>query len=188
MKQAKKRILILGAGGFIGSHIVEHILQKTSWEVTGVDVSSKKVSELIHHQRFNFIEEEIYQSALSQWIQDCDVVISLAAICNPSYYNTEPLKVIESNYTQPLNIVKNCAQFQKWLIHFSTSEIYGRSDDSASDSSNLHASLSVENSPFVLGPVSKQRWTYSCAKQLLERTIYAYAVKKKTKIFHYPTV
>jgi len=55
MKQDKKRILILGAGGFIGFHIVEHILQKTSWEVTGVDISAKKVSDLIQHARFNFI-------------------------------------------------------------------------------------------------------------------------------------
>ena len=56
----------------------------------------------------------------------CDVVVSLAAICNPSQYNTKALDVIESNFIQARKIADLCAGLGKWLIQFSTSEVYGQ--------------------------------------------------------------
>ncbi len=47
----------------------------------------------------------------------------------------------------------------------STSEVYGMSPDTEFDE---------ENSPLMLGPIAKERWIYSCAKQMLDRVIYAY--------------
>jgi len=47
----------------------------------------------------------------------------------------------------------------------STSEVYGMSDDESFDE---------DNSKLILGPIRKQRWIYSCSKQLLDRVIYAY--------------
>ena len=54
-----------------------------------------------------------------------DVVIALAALCNPSQYNTRGVDVIESNFIQPRRIADLCARLGKWLIQFSTSEVYG---------------------------------------------------------------
>ncbi len=39
------------------------------------------------------------------------------------------------------------------------------------------AAFDEENSNLVLGPIHKQRWIYSCSKQLLDRVIYAYGVR-----------
>ena len=51
------------------------------------------------------------------------------------------------------------------MVFPSTSEIYGMCGDEA---------FNEETSNLVLGPIAKQRWIYSCSKQLLDRVIWAY--------------
>jgi nucleoside-diphosphate-sugar epimerase len=67
-----------------------------------------------------------------------------------------------------LEIVRKCAHYKKRVIFPSTSEVYGMSEDSA---------FNEETSNLVLGPIHKQRWIYSCSKQLLDRVIYAYGIR-----------
>ncbi|UNM06335.1 MAG: NAD-dependent epimerase/dehydratase family protein [Holosporaceae bacterium] len=61
-------------------------------------------------------------------------------------------------------------QYKKRIIFPSTSEVYGMSSDTPFDE---------EKSNLVLGPIHKQRWIYSCAKQMLDRVIYAYGIHEK---------
>ncbi|VBB46321.1 hypothetical protein TRIP_B40229 [uncultured Desulfatiglans sp.] len=49
-------------------------------------------------------------------------------------------------------------------MHLSTSEVYGMCTDDEFDE---------HRSNFVLGPIHKQRWIYSCSKQMLDRVICA---------------
>jgi nucleoside-diphosphate-sugar epimerase len=56
-------------------------------------------------------------------------------------------------------------KYRKRVIFPSTSEVYGMSPDREFDE---------ESSPLMLGPINKERWIYSCAKQMLDRVIYAY--------------
>ncbi|HHN45890.1 MAG TPA: NAD-dependent epimerase/dehydratase family protein, partial [Planctomycetes bacterium] len=108
-----------------------------------------------------------------------DAVVNLAALCNPALYNTRPLDVIDINFTHVLPLVRSCSKHRRMLVHFSTCEVYGKTiagfapqgSEFAEDARNYL--LSEDASPLVLGPVQRQRWTYSCAKQLLERVIYA---------------
>jgi len=64
--------------------------------------------------------------------------------------------------------VRDCVKYDKRVLFPSTSEVYGMSTDTPFDE---------ETSNFVLGPIHKQRWIYSCSKQLLDRVIYAYGAK-----------
>jgi UDP-apiose/xylose synthase len=92
------------------------------------------------------------------------LVVNLAAICTPSRYMAESCEVIRSNYDHPAALATACARSGAWLVHFSTSEIYGRP---APDSGEL-----VEDStPVLLGPVTASRWSYATAKLLAERFI-----------------
>jgi nucleoside-diphosphate-sugar epimerase len=77
----------------------------------------------------------------------------------------EPLKVFELDFEANLPIVRSCVKYGKRVLFPSTSEVYGMCDDAEFDpyASNL-----------VLGPIDKQRWIYSCSKQLMDRVIYAY--------------
>jgi UDP-apiose/xylose synthase len=166
-------ICVLGCGGFIGSRI----LSTTGWRVCGIDRDDKKIGTLRIDPRFTFAKADIDSSpCVDEFIDKSDIVISLAALCNPSQYNTIPLEVIKSNFTQPMDIVEKCARQGKWLIHFSTCEVYGTTaSHGAKQPFNPETDIFSEDAtPLVLGPVRAQRWTYACAKQLLERSIFAY--------------
>jgi UDP-apiose/xylose synthase len=92
------------------------------------------------------------------------IVVNLAAICTPSRYMAEAPEVIRSNYDHPAALADACAKSGSWLIHFSTSEIYGRT----SADSGL---LIEDESELTFGPVMASRWSYATAKLLTERYI-----------------
>jgi UDP-apiose/xylose synthase len=175
------RIALLGCGGFIGSHCLDAFLADPDNFVEGWDWTPAKIIHL-PRPNFRFHAGDIYaQPDLEERLSRCDVVISLAAICNPSQYNTKALDVIDSNFIQARLIADRCASLGKWLIQFSTSEVYGQTLAHWTGSGDAKPSLyemDEAETPLLLGPVASQRWSYACAKQLLERWIFALHAEK----------
>jgi nucleoside-diphosphate-sugar epimerase len=168
------KILILGVNGFIGSSLTEYILKHRDWEVYGMDMSNDKLDQCLGHDRFHFVEGDI--TINKEWIEyhvrKCDVVLPLVAIATPATYVLDPLRVFELDFEANLNVVRKCVQYKKRVIFPSTSEVYGMCPD---------AEFDEEASNFVLGPINKQRWIYSCSKQLMDRVIHAYGLKEGFK-------
>ncbi|HKP98290.1 MAG TPA: NAD-dependent epimerase/dehydratase family protein [Fibrobacteria bacterium] len=171
------RIALLGCGGFIGSHFLDAFLADPEVRIEGWDWTPAKILPHLDNPNFRFHAGDIYaQPDLEARLSACDVVVSLAAICNPSQYNTKALDVIDSNFIQARKIADLCAKLGKWLIQFSTSEVYGQTLAhwaGAGDPRPALYEMDEEETPLLLGPVASQRWSYACAKQLLERWIYA---------------
>jgi UDP-apiose/xylose synthase len=163
-------MLVLGGGGFLGSHLVAALLeQSTRARVTVIDTTLDKLRPVPGdvEGRLELVQASIQEPGiLEDAVAGCDLVLSLTALCNPALYNTRPQEVIEANFTHLVPLVELCTVHRRWLIHFSTCEVYGKSQPGA-------APLSEDHSPLVLGPVGRERWTYACAKQLLERLIWA---------------
>ena len=162
-----KKLCILGVNGFIGHHLSQRILKDTSWEVFGMDMGSDRVADLMENERFHFFEGDI--TINREWIEyhirKCDVILPLVAIATPATYVREPLKVFELDFEANLPIVRSCVKYGKRVLFPSTSEVYGMCHDEEFD---------PYASELVLGPIDKQRWIYSCSKQLMDRVIYAY--------------
>ncbi len=162
-----KKILILGVNGFIGNQLTKKILADTDWEVYGMDLSSNKLEHSINNPRLHFTEGDI--TINKEWvayhIKKCDIILPLVAIATPATYVNDPLRVFELDFEANLPIVRQCVQLQKRLIFPSTSEVYGMSPDQEFDE---------ETSPLMQGPINKERWIYSCSKQLMDRVIYGY--------------
>jgi len=165
------RVAVLGAGGFIGSHLVPALLERFDCEIDAVDVDLTKLE--CTDARVRRLQARVETPGLVEEVtRHCQVVISLTALCNPAQYSTIPLEVIDASFTHLLPLVNGCAERGVRLIHFSTAEVYGRRavDPQGRPTSHMHE----DDSCFLLGPVSRERWTYSCAKQLLERVIWAH--------------
>jgi UDP-apiose/xylose synthase len=164
-----ERIAVLGAGGFLGSHLVPALLGRGCL-IDAVDVTFEKLAPTA--DRCQRIEARLDQPGLLEELTDrCQTVLSLTAICTPAQYNVDPLAVIDASYTDLVPLVKLCAARRRWLVHFSTCEVYGRL---ALDSEGRPmAHMKEDETALFLGPVHKERWSYACAKQLLERVIYA---------------
>jgi nucleoside-diphosphate-sugar epimerase len=162
-----KKLCILGVNGFIGHHLSNRVLADTDWEVYGMDMGSERIADLTANKRFHFFEGDI--TINREWIEyhirKCDVILPLVAIATPATYVREPLKVFELDFEANLPIVRSCVKYGKRVLFPSTSEVYGMCGD---------AEFDPYASDLVLGPIDKQRWIYSCSKQLMDRVIYAY--------------
>ena len=167
-----KKILILGVNGFIGHHLSQRIIETTDWEVYGMDMQTERVTDLLEHPRFHFFEGDI--TINKEWIEyhirKCDTVLPLVAIATPATYVKEPLRVFELDFEANLPIVRSCVKYKKRILFPSTSEVYGMCRDRQFD---------PDKSELVLGPIEKQRWIYSCSKQLMDRIIWAYGAEGK---------
>ena len=166
------KVLILGVNGFIGSHLVRRILDDTSWEVFGMDLGNDRLGACLESPRFRFLEGDI--SISREWIEyhvkKCDVCLPLVAIATPAAYVRDPLGVFSLDFEENLRIVRQCAKFETRVIFPSTSEVYGMCPDEE---------FNEEKSPLVYGPISRHRWIYACAKQLLDRVIWALGVHER---------
>src|SRR5579883_2428035 len=162
-----KNILILGVNGFIGHHLSHYILENTNWRIYGMDLQSDRVSSLLEHKRFHFVEGDI--TINKEWVEyqvrKCDVILPLVAIATPATYVREPLRVFELDFEANLPIIRHCVRYKKRVVFPSTSEVYGACTDPKFD---------PDTSQLVLGPIHEQRWIYSCVKQLLDRIIWGY--------------
>lgn len=160
-------VLILGANGFIGSHLTEKILAKTDWHIHALDLGQDKLGDSVNHPRMHFKTGDMLKEKawIEEHIQKADVVLPLVAIATPALYVQDPLRVFELDFEANLDIVRLCAKHNKRIIFPSTSEVYGMCPDKSFDE---------ETSPLVTGPICKERWIYSTSKQLMDRVIYAY--------------
>jgi UDP-4-amino-4-deoxy-L-arabinose formyltransferase/UDP-glucuronic acid dehydrogenase (UDP-4-keto-hexauronic acid decarboxylating) len=170
----KKKVLILGVNGFIGSALSERLLESGKYDVHGMDLNSGYIQHLQDRPGFHFEEGDI--SIHREWIEyhvkKCDIILPLVAIATPVEYTRNPLKVFELDFEENLRVIRYCAKYQKRVIFPSTSEVYGMCDE---------PEFNEDTSKLVLGPIRMQRWIYSCCKQLLDRVIWAYGQKQGLK-------
>jgi UDP-4-amino-4-deoxy-L-arabinose formyltransferase/UDP-glucuronic acid dehydrogenase (UDP-4-keto-hexauronic acid decarboxylating) len=170
----KKRILILGADGFIGNALSERLLESGKYEVHGMDLQSNSIERLLDRPGFHFDEGDIsiHREWIEYHIRKCDIVLPLVAIATPIEYTRNPLRVFELDFEENLRVVRYCVKYDKRILFPSTSEVYGMCDEEVFDE---------DNSKLILGPIRMQRWIYSCSKQLLDRVIWAYGQNEGLK-------
>ncbi len=166
------RVFILGAGGFIGTHLTEKLLNTTDYEVSAFDINTSRLEKFSGHKRFTCYKGDIFTETeyIREQVKISDVVLPFAGVAMPSYYLTHPLWTFELDFEQNLKVIRMCVEYGKRVIFPSTSEVYGMSDGSSN--------LDEETSSLVLGPVNKMRWIYSCSKQMIDRVITAYGQEK----------
>lgn len=133
MKLEKKKILVTGADGFIGSHLTEALVAQ------GHDVRA-----FVYYNSFNSwgwldeAEENIKQSldvfagdirdpyGVRTAMKGCDVVLHLAALIAIPYSYHSPDTYVDTNVKGTLNVVQAARELGvERIVHTSTSEVYG---------------------------------------------------------------
>lgn len=128
-----KRVLVTGAGGFIGSQLVEHLLAEGARVRAFVRYNSRADAGLLQFAPRELNGSlEVVSGDLREWqtirqaVRDCEIVFHLGALISIPYSYHHPYEVAEVNFMGTLNILMACQYLGvKRLIHTSTSEVYG---------------------------------------------------------------
>ena len=102
------RVLSLGAGGFIGSHLTERLLAE-GHVVIAVDIYKDKIHEFLDNERLIFVEKDIraHDWNVDEYVQGSDIVIDLIAYANPGLYIKFPLEVFRLNFAENLKVAES---------------------------------------------------------------------------------
>ena len=169
-------ILVTGGAGFIGSHLCDYLISKGEDVSTIDDLSTGSFENIVHLQgnpRFQYINDTILnQDRMDSLIQQCDVIIHLAAAVGVKYVIENPLSSIETNICGTEIALKLANRYKKKILIASSSEVYGK---------HMHAPLK-EDDNLIYGPPSTMRWSYAASKLIDEFTALAYHHTKKLKV------
>lgn len=128
-----KKVLVTGAGGFIGSHLVERLVSLGASPRAFVRYNSRADPGLLRLASAETISSvELIGGDLRDWdavrkaVKGCEVVFHLGALISIPYSYQHPVEVAETNFIGTLNALMACRDFDvQRLIHTSTSEVYG---------------------------------------------------------------
>ena len=129
----EKRILVTGAGGFIGSHLVERLVLEGASVKAFVRYNSRNDPGLLRQlspkilSHMEIIGGDLRDAqAMFSHIDGCHYVFHLGALISIPYSYLHPAEVAESNFIGTLNVLMACRMAKvDRLIHTSTSEVYG---------------------------------------------------------------
>ncbi len=167
------RVLITGGAGFIGSHLSDAYLQRGD-EVFVIDDLSTGSFENIRHlkenPKFHYTIESVHnQPVTAELVDQCDVVVHLAAAVGVKLIVESPVRTIETNVRGTENVLSLANKKKKKVLIASTSEVYG-----------LSAEVPFrEDGNLVMGATTKGRWSYACSKAIDEFLALAYWHEKK---------
>ena len=132
---SKIRLLVTGASGFIGSHLVELLLKKKLKVKAFVKYSSSsdinwlKNIDSLKNKNLKIIYGDIRDyDSINNALDKCDAVINLAAMISVPYSFKNPQSFVDTNVYGALNLFRACKNRKKKIkkiIQISSSEVYG---------------------------------------------------------------
>lgn len=120
----KKRILITGGAGFIGSHLTERLLNQGN-EVICLDNfftgSKDNIVHLLDHKYLEVIRHDVIEPILLE----VDEIYNLACPASPVHYQYNPVKTVKTNVMGMINMLGLAKRTKAKIFQASTSEVYG---------------------------------------------------------------
>ncbi|MEW6664737.1 MAG: NAD-dependent epimerase/dehydratase family protein [Thermodesulfobacteriota bacterium] len=170
------KVLITGGAGFIGSHLVEMLLEQ-GHEVFVIDNlwtgKLANLSKVQNNKRFHLVVDTILnESVMNELVFKVEHIYHLAAAVGVRNIMDHPVETLDINVKGTETVLRLANRFKKKVLIASTSEIYGK---------HVEHSLSEDDNR-VMGTVKKRRWAYACSKTLDEFLALAYHDEKKLPV------
>lgn len=162
------KTLVTGGAGFIGSHLVDKLLNAGNDVVVVDDLSTGSIENLSKVQsdpNFSFVYDNVRNSqTMHVLVEQCDVIYHLAAAVGVQLIVDRPVHTIETNIHGTEVVLEIANKFRKKVLIASTSEVYGKSE----------AVPFREDDDTVFGSTRFSRWSYACSKAIDEFLALAY--------------
>jgi NAD dependent epimerase/dehydratase len=133
MRWQTKTVLVTGAGGFIGSHLTEHLVELGAHVKAFVKYNSRNdwgLLELLPREKLTAIEvipgDLRDADAVRQAADKTDIIFHLGSLISIPYSYVHPREAIETNVIGALNVMTAAREVEaEMVVHTSTSEVYG---------------------------------------------------------------
>lgn len=162
------RYVVTGGAGFIGSHLSEALLSHGHRVVAIDNLSTGSIANLdgfAAHPSFRFHEADVTQpGSLDRVAADADVIIHLAAAVGVKLIVDQPRDTIRTNLRGVEHALDAAERHGCRIVIASSSEVYGKSSTPPFR----------EDDDLVLGPTTRNRWSYAAAKMMGEFMALAY--------------
>lgn len=162
-----KKVMVTGAAGMIGSHLIEELLRQ-GYEVHGLDMVDKDQSNNLREVRDNpafvYTQADIRDAAAVEkfFQKDASCLYHLASVVGVKYYMEDPLSLIDIAILGTRRLLQLCMDNDVRILFTSTSEVYGRNP-------NIPWKESDDR---VLGATNVDRWSYSSSKAVVEHMLF----------------
>lgn len=120
----RKRILVTGGAGFIGSHLCERLLNEGN-EVLCVDNFFTGTKDNINHLTRNPYFEFIRHDICFPLYVEVDEIYNLACPASPIHYQFDPVQTTKANVLGAINMLGLAKRLKVRIFQASTSEVYG---------------------------------------------------------------
>ncbi|HSY09503.1 MAG TPA: NAD-dependent epimerase/dehydratase family protein [Candidatus Dormibacteraeota bacterium] len=171
-----KHILVTGGAGFIGSHLVERLLNDGKTIVVIDDFSTgslKNLQAVKKNPRLKIIPSKISDCAgLPELAKKSEFIFHLAATVGVDLVVKSALHVLEISFQETQILLRAAAKNSTPLLLTSTSEVYGKSAKPEFS----------EDDDLLIGPPGQSRWSYACSKLTDEFLSLAYAREKNLPV------
>jgi len=159
--------LVTGGAGFIGSHLVEHLLARGD-SVTVIDNLStgrlENLDQAVASSRLRVITRDVSSALPSLDPRQFSEMYHLAAAVGVRLVIEEPIRTIETNVHETSAALRFAGEARVPLLLASTSEVYGKSTKTPFS----------EDDDVTYGPTTLSRWSYACSKAIDEYLALAY--------------
>jgi len=160
------RTLVTGGAGFIGSHLIERLLERGDEVCVLDDLSTGRLANLEPFPGVRFVEGSVVDATLvDELVRGVDLVLHMAAAVGVRLVLEQPVKTMESNLAGTRNVMASAARYGTRVLYASSSEVYGRRDTFP-----FH-----EEDELLFGATSEPRWAYASSKASGEWLALAHA-------------
>lgn len=123
----KKRIMVTGGAGFIGSHLCKRLLGE-GHEVLCVDNfftgQRRNITELLDNKNFELLRHDITVPLHAE----VDQIYNLACPASPIHYQFDPIQTTKTSVLGAINMLGLAKRLKVRILQASTSEVYGDPD------------------------------------------------------------
>jgi UDP-glucuronate decarboxylase len=122
--ESRKRILVTGGAGFLGSHLIDRLIEEGHEIVCADNLftgSKRNIDHLHNHPRFEFIRHDV---CFPLYVE-VDEIYNLACPASPVHYQYDPVQTTKTSVHGAINMLGLAKRLKCRILQASTSEVYG---------------------------------------------------------------
>lgn len=122
--ETRKKILVTGGAGFLGSHLIDRLLARGDEVICADNLftgTKRNIEHLLDHKNFEFIRHDV----TFPLYLEVDQIYNLACPASPIHYQHDPVQTTKTSVHGAINMLGLAKRLKARIFQASTSEVYG---------------------------------------------------------------